>query len=78
MACTLEAVTEPAELVPFMECLVGSHHLNSERILIVEVSTQVRTHTGPDWGLAYCADSLELAIQAEQILACANGEKVQT
>ena len=24
LACTLEAVTEPTELVPFMECLVSS------------------------------------------------------
>ena len=38
---------------------------------------QVKTHSKPDWGLASCADSLELAIQTEQILACANGEEVQ-
>jgi len=56
LACTLEAVTEPTELVPFMECLV-------------------KTHTKPDWGLASCADSLELEIQTEEILACANGEE---
>merc|ERR1719237_1978411 len=33
------------------------------------------SHSKPDWGLASCADSLELAIQTEQILACANGEE---
>ena len=38
---------------------------------------QVKTHTKPDWGLASCADSLELEIQTEEILACANGEEVQ-
>ena len=37
----------------------------------------MKTHTKPDWGLASCADSLELAIQTEEILACANGEEVQ-
>ena len=41
------------------------------------LSVQVKTHSRPDWGLASCADSLELAIQTEQILACANGEEVQ-
>ena len=41
------------------------------------LSVQVKTHSKPDWGLASCADSLELAIQTEQILACANGEEVQ-
>ena len=42
------------------------------------LNVQVKTHSKPDWGLASCADSLELAIQTEQILACANGEEVQT
>ena len=45
--------------------------------MIIYISAQVKTHTGPDWGLADCADSLELEIEIEEIFACANGEEVK-
>ena len=45
--------------------------------MIIYISAQVKTHTGPDWGLAACADSLELEIETEEIFACAKGEEVK-
>ena len=50
-----------------------------EKQISSSLNPQVKTHEMPDWGLASCIDSLNLASpSADRILGCANGGEVRS
>ena len=67
---------------PWVRCSFGNvcHIIQIawlEKQISSSLQLQVKTHEMPDWGLASCIDSLNLASpSADRILGCANGGEV--